>query len=96
MLLDYAVLKKITNAILCKYDHSFVFDKSDQMMIDFFSKNAFKYVVIPVYSTAENLCNIIAEELIPNIINYRNIKRFSIRISETNDVYAENKFQLNE
>lgn len=96
MILDYYDLKILFLPIIEMLDHSFVVDKGDTIMIDFLKENKLKYHIIEKFTTAEHLA-----EYIYNLINpelrrkYPHISEMTIRLYETDDVYAEVTEQFN-
>lgn len=89
MLIDYFNIKEIVSPLIKTFDHSFVCDISDSLMLEFFNRNNLKYTVINCYSTAENLANYFLDELCPKFAIYKNINKITVKICETEDVYAE-------
>jgi len=95
MLIDYFTITKIVEPLLEKLDHCFVCDDKDIDLIEFLKKMNFKILIIPYYSTAENLAKYIIFELIPHFETFVNIERIKVRVYETDDVYAELFFEFN-
>ena len=93
MLIDYFDLDNIVKKILEKYNHSFIVDENDTILIAFLKENSFKHNIIPYVSTAENLCDLFSKELLPEFKKYGNITKITIRLRETQDVYAEKTYQ---
>jgi 6-pyruvoyltetrahydropterin/6-carboxytetrahydropterin synthase len=90
MVLDYYDLKLVFNPIIELLDHSFVVDKGDKLMIDFLKENELKYHIIEKFTTAENLAEYIYSLVKPEIKSkYKNISILTIRLYETEDVFAE-------
>ena len=94
MIIDYNEVNKIVENVIEKYNHAFVVNKNDNTMWDFLEENEFKYIVIPFDSTAENLTELFAAELISAFNKFNNIHEIKIRIQETKDVYAEKIINL--
>ena len=94
ILIDYYDVEQIANKTINKFNHAFVVEDGDAIMKRFLMENDFKYVVIPFASTAENLCDVFANELIPQFNNHENIGNLVLRIYETSDVYAEKSYSL--
>lgn len=87
MVMDYYELSKVVNEIISPFDHSFVVNENDNVVLNFLKENDFRYQVLPFDSTAENLCIHFA-----NSINEKlpiHIKELKVRIYETDGVYAE-------
>jgi len=91
MLMDYHELTQIVKEIIEPFDHSFLIDKSDNIL-NFLQENNFKIVVVPFVSTAENLCKFLANEIKNKLTQYNNIKKLTVRVCETADVFAEQTF----
>ncbi len=89
MLIDYYDLSKIVNKIIAPFDHSFLCEKSDTLVLNFLKDNGFRVVEFPYSSTAENISTYMLNLLIEELKNYNNIKVVTLRIYETSDVYAE-------
>jgi len=94
MLLDYYELTQIVNEIIEPFDHSFLVEKSDDIVLNFLQENNFKFVAVPFVSTAENLCEFFANEIKKKLIQYKNIKNLTVRIYETVNVFAEIEISL--
>ncbi len=90
MVMDYYDLKRTFAPLIEKLDHSFIVDKSDELMLDFLKANGFKYNVIDKNTTAENIAQYILEEGSP-ILKRENpsVAKIAIRLFETEDVFAE-------
>ena len=95
MLMDYYKLTQIVHKIIEPFDHSFLVEKSDNIILSFLQENNFRCVVVPFVSTAENLCEFFANEIKKNLTQYENIKNLTVRIYETTDVFAEIKIKIN-
>ena len=90
IVMDYYDLKVLILPIIEKLDHAFVADKDDKIMIDFLKGNDMKYHILEKTTTAENLAEYIFQEVKSEIKKkYSNIHSLTIRLFETDDVYAE-------
>lgn len=89
MVLDYFDLKEIVEPIVAQIDHSFLCDASDEAMLAFFATNPMKHVVVPFRTTAENLTAWMLEQIAASLAGYPNLSRLSVRLQETERVYAE-------
>jgi 6-pyruvoyltetrahydropterin/6-carboxytetrahydropterin synthase len=90
IVLDYYDLKILMKPIIEELDHSFVVDKDDKLMIDFLKENDMKFHIIEKTTTAENLAEYIFEQVKERIKNkFQNLTELTIRLFETDDVYAE-------
>ena len=93
MLLDYFDIDSIVKPILARLDHGFVVYKDDREVIDFLNRINSKNLVLPFQPTAENLCEYILENL--KSANFpANIKTLRVRLSETEDVFADETVEL--
>lgn len=89
MVLDYFDLKEIVEPIVARIDHSFLCDDRDEAMLAFFAANPMKHVVVPFRTTAENLTGWMLTQIAESLAGYPNLTRLSIRLQETERVYAE-------
>jgi 6-pyruvoyltetrahydropterin/6-carboxytetrahydropterin synthase len=89
MLLDYYEMDKIVNPILNEYDHALVLDNADERVIALIDELKFKYKIIDVTSTSENLAAHFIERFKQKFSEYRSIKSITVRVYETYDAYAE-------
>ena len=92
ILLDYYELEQIVNDVIKDFDHCFVVNEKDKVMREFLEKNDFRVIVLPFDATAENLCDVFSDLLQQKFSYQNNIKMFTIRIYETQFVYAEKSF----
>ncbi len=89
MVIDYYNIDKVVLPFLQTLDHAFLVDDKDISMIEFLEANELKMKVIPFYSTAENIAAFIMNELYPAFVNPGNLIALTLRIYETDDVFAE-------
>ena len=89
MLIDFYDLEIIMRPLLNEFDHSFLVDSNDIIMLDFLKVNQFKHLIIPFTSTSENIIQYIAERIIPEFKKISSVKAIYIRLYETEDVFAE-------
>ena len=90
MVLDYYDLKQLFLPIIEVFDHSFIVDKDDEIMINFLKSNNFKHFIIQKTTTAEHIVEYIYNIVSENIKDqFSNIKNLKLRLYETEDVYAE-------
>lgn len=94
MVIDYYDIDRFVKPLLDKLDHSFVCDENDSLMINFLKDNGFKYLVIPYFTTSENLVTYMLEIAAPHFKAFSNIESLSIRLYETEDAYAERKIKF--
>jgi 6-pyruvoyltetrahydropterin/6-carboxytetrahydropterin synthase len=94
MVLDYYEIDKIVQPLLKRLDHAFICDKDDKLMIDFLGKNNFKFLVMPYFTTSENLVTYFIDEIQEKFKTFKNIYSLTIRVFETIDAYAERTVNL--
>ena len=83
-------LKLVMLPLIEQLDHSFVVDKNDTLMINFLKENNMKYYILNKTTTAENLAEYIFTEIKNQLKSkFKNISHLTIRLFETDDVYAE-------
>jgi 6-pyruvoyltetrahydropterin/6-carboxytetrahydropterin synthase len=89
MLIDYGEMKRIIQPLIDPFDHAFLCDEDDALMLEFLRKNGFKTMVIPFHSTAENLTAHFLEEIWKNFEHFTGISGIRVRLQETDISYAE-------
>jgi 6-pyruvoyltetrahydropterin/6-carboxytetrahydropterin synthase len=89
MVLDYFDLKEIVDPIVARIDHSFLCDDRDEIMGAFLSANGLKHVVVPFRTTAENITAWMLEQIAESLASHANLTRLTVRLQETERVYAE-------
>jgi len=93
MVIDYYDVEKIINPIIEKLDHAFLVNKDDKLTIEFLENINSKKVVVDFESTVENICTHLL-----NQIKYAslpvNVKAIMVRVSETEEDYAEERISL--
>ena len=88
MLLDYFDLDKMINPLTGELDHGFIVYNEDIVLIEFMRKINSKMTVVPFQPTAENLCGYLIDKIKKQKLP-SNIKTLRVRVSETEDVFAE-------
>lgn len=94
MVLDYYEVDRIIVPIIKNFDHSFLCDKNDKIMIEFLAQNGFKYSVIPYVTTSENIVTYFIDTIKEHFQKFDNLLTLSVRLYETQDAYAERKIPL--
>ncbi len=94
MVIDYFDLKEIVDPLVERIDHSFLCDANDQEMLAFFQAHPLKHVVVPFYTTAENLSQWMLTEIADRLKEYRHLVALTVRIHETERTYAERSMAL--
>ncbi|MGI6369937.1 MAG: 6-carboxytetrahydropterin synthase [Ignavibacteria bacterium] len=89
MLIDYYDLSKIANKVIEPFDHAFLCEKEDKLVLDFLQQNGFKTLLFHCSSTVENITYYMLDLLAEELRSYSNIEKITVRIYETSDVYAE-------
>lgn len=89
MIMDYYELSKIIKPIVEDFDHAFMCQPGDELMINFLKDNNFKYYVLDKTSTVENIVQHVYERVKIELAPFKNIKKLKIRINETIDAFAE-------
>ena len=94
MIIDYYDLQAIVEPLVSKFDHAFLVDEQDNIMLDFLKINDFKHLVVGCTTTAENIANYIFNEIKPSFLKFDNIDILKVRLHETKDVFAELEVKL--
>ena len=93
MVIDYYDVEKIVNPIIEKLDHAFMVNKEDKITIEFLEKLNSKKVIVDFESTAENICTFLLNQ-IKDAVLPANVKSLTVRVSETDEDYAEERIIL--
>jgi 6-pyruvoyltetrahydropterin/6-carboxytetrahydropterin synthase len=93
MVIDYYDVEKIVNPIIEKLDHAFLVNKDDKLTIEFLEKLKSKKVVVDFESTAENICTYLLDQIKHADIS-ANVNAIMVRVSETDEDYAEETISL--
>ncbi len=98
MVLDYYDLKAIVQPLVDRLDHSFLCDRADTVMIQFFetafAERPLKVNYLDMPTTAENIACYIMNELAPALRSITNIKALRVRVHETARTFAEVQIML--
>lgn len=91
MVMDYLDLKAVVEPLVKQLDHSFLCDRSDEMMMRFFHDNTLKVNYVDFPTTAENIAAYLLKEITLRLRESQNVlvKRLHIRVQETERTYAE-------
>ena len=91
MVMDYLDLKIVVEPLVKQLDHSFLCDRSDEMMMRFFHDNTLKVNYVDFPTTAENLASYLLKEITLRLRESQNVlvKRLCVRVQETERTYAE-------
>jgi 6-pyruvoyltetrahydropterin/6-carboxytetrahydropterin synthase len=93
MVIDYYYVEKIINPIIEKLDHAFLVNKVDELTIEFLEKLNSKKVVVDFESTVENICIYLLNKIKATDLPV-NVKTIMVRVSETEEDYAEERISL--
>jgi 6-pyruvoyltetrahydropterin/6-carboxytetrahydropterin synthase len=93
MVIDYYDVEKIINPIIEKLDHAFLVNKEDKLTVEFLEKLNSKKVVVDFESTVENICIYLLTK-IKSADLPENVKTIMVRVSETDEDYAEERVSL--
>jgi 6-pyruvoyltetrahydropterin/6-carboxytetrahydropterin synthase len=93
MVIDYYDLEKIINPIIQEFDHSFMVNKNDKIVLEFLNQIQSKKVEVDFDATVENICLFVLNK-IKNASLPKNIKAVTVRIYETKFDYAEETTEL--
>jgi hypothetical protein len=63
-------------------------------MLAFFERNPLKHVVVPFYTTAENLARWMLTEIAGRLAAYPHLTALTVRVHETERTYAERGMAL--
>jgi 6-pyruvoyltetrahydropterin/6-carboxytetrahydropterin synthase len=94
MIMDYYDMAAIIEPLIARFDHAFLVDESDKIMLDFLKQNDFKHYVVNCTTTAENIAKYILDEIKISFIKFSNIDTLKVRFHETYDVFAELEIKL--
>jgi len=93
MVIDYYDVEKIIYPIVEKLDHAFLVNKDDKLTVEFLEKLNSKKVVVDFESTVENICTYLLNK-IKSADLPANVKAIMVRVSETEEDYAEERISL--
>jgi len=94
MILDFADISAKVKPLLQELDHAFLCQESDTEVRELLERMDMKRVYIPVPSTVENICGLMAERLKPAFAGESQVEAFTIRIWETASSVAEIRIDL--
>lgn len=90
MVIDYYEIKAIVQPIIRQLDHSFLCDRSDTILCEFFQQHPhFKVQYVDFPTTAENIAQHILSLLLPHFEQFPNIEEVRVRVAETETTFAE-------
>lgn len=94
MILDFYDVDKLFMPLINKFDHAFVVDENDSIMLPFLIEQGFKHLIVPKFTTVENLVSYIIETVRPQIADLGNIQSLTVRLFETEDAFAEETVKI--
>lgn len=91
MVMDYLDLKMIVEPLVKQLDHSFLCDRADELMMQFFHSNSLKVNYVDFPTTAENIAAYLLKEITLRLKESQSIpvKRLRVRVQETERTFAE-------
>ncbi len=89
MMMDYGDMKKLVMPIVDEFDHCFLCNASDEIMLPFLETTGFKYKVVPFNTTAENLVFHFLDRLWEAFSPFEQVTGLRLRLQETDISYAE-------
>ncbi len=91
MVMDYLDLKAVVEPLVKQLDHSFLCDRADELMMQFFHHNSLKVNYVDFPTTAENIAVHLLKEIALRLKESQSVlvKRLRIRVQETERTYAE-------
>ncbi|MBS1562622.1 MAG: 6-carboxytetrahydropterin synthase [Bacteroidetes bacterium] len=89
MVMDYFDMKTLVQPLIDELDHCFLCDRSDDVMVDFFTDHPMKVVYIDVPTTAENIAHMLADAIWARLGEHTAIDELTVRVYETEKTYAE-------
>jgi 6-pyruvoyltetrahydropterin/6-carboxytetrahydropterin synthase len=89
MLMDYGEMKRRIQPVLDRFDHAFICDAGDNLMLTFLLTSGLKFLVVPFQTTAENLVQHLLELLWTEFDSHESLTRMTLRLQETEISYAQ-------
>jgi 6-pyruvoyltetrahydropterin/6-carboxytetrahydropterin synthase len=94
MVMDYYGIDRIVKPAIEVFDHSFLCDENDSMMLNFLKENNFRYFTIPNFTTVENILTYFIDKFKPEFGKFVNLQLLKVRVYETEDAFAEREISL--
>lgn len=89
MMMDYGDMKKLVMPVVDEFDHCFLCDHNDSVMLPFLETAGLKYKVVPFTTTAENLVFHFLDRLWEVFAPFSRVTALKLRLQETDISYAE-------
>lgn len=89
MMMDYGDMKKLVMPVVDEFDHCFLCDANDGVMLPFLQSAGMKYKVVPFTTTAEHLAFHFLDRLWELFQVHDNVIGLRVRLQETDISYAE-------
>ncbi|MBR9978603.1 MAG: 6-carboxytetrahydropterin synthase [Bacteroidetes bacterium] len=89
MMIDYGEMKQLVMPVIDEFDHCFLCDENDDVMLRFLKTTNFKFKVVSFTTTAENLVFHFLDRLWELFSVFPQISGLRLRLQETDISYAE-------
>lgn len=89
MMLDYGEMKQLVMPVIDEFDHCFLCDENDDVMLRFLKTTDFKFKVVSFTTTAENLVFHFLDSLWELFSGFPQVSGLRLRLQETDISYAE-------
>jgi 6-pyruvoyltetrahydropterin/6-carboxytetrahydropterin synthase len=89
MLMDYGDMKRMVMPVIDEFDHCFLCDAADEVMLRFLDTTDFKYNIVPFTTTAENLVFYFLDRIWDLFSTHPRVSALRLRLQETDISYAE-------
>jgi 6-pyruvoyltetrahydropterin/6-carboxytetrahydropterin synthase len=89
MLMDYGDMKNVVMPVIEEFDHCFLCDAYDELLLPFLESAGLKFKVVPFSTTAEHLVQHLLDRLWDVFAPFGRISGLRLRLQETDISYAE-------
>lgn len=83
MVIDYTDLSRVLRPLLEQMDHAYMVDPSDELMKQTLDSSGLKRLDVPFFTTAENICAWLLEEIHAVLRAKPNVQRIEVTVMET-------------
>lgn len=94
MVMDYYGIDRIVRPAIEVFDHSFLCDENDSIMLSFLKENNFRYFTISNFTTVENILTYFIEKFKPEFGKFGNLQLLKVRVYETENSFAEREIAI--
>lgn len=97
IVIDFREIKALVKPLVEAWDHATLVSADDVELMEAVERLGDRCVPLPVESTAENLCVLVAEHVLSQgreVLSRRRIQSVRIRIYETESSFAEHEVQV--